>query len=205
MSINYKLFARLMNRASEVAKQGGIPPIVTRVHNERLKAPAEAFLSACAALDKAVGNRAKEGGEAGDALERIDKPYAVARATALAYLPHLVLPETLKSVATDTDKMVAIETLIEVLEARVSEAWAKELLDGAFGKQAPSVVKEIDDAIQADAALAEARAARAEAYGLAYDEYLSFKRVVRAACGPTSREYHRIHLRSVEPGKPEEE
>jgi len=100
--------------------------------------------------------------------------------------------------------MAAIEELFEVLETNAAEPWAKALLDGDFGKLAPETVREIDEANRADATVAAARKARAEAYGVAYDQYLSFKRVVRSACGPTSREYHRIHLRSVDGTEPEE-
>jgi hypothetical protein len=204
MAINYRVFARMMHRANEVANQAGIPSIIVRVYKERLEGAAQTYLTANAALDTATGLGRKETTEAKAALDAIDKPYAVARAATLAYVPHLVLPETLKAVRTDTDKMDAIETLHEVLEANATAGWAQDLLAGDFGKLAPKTVQEIDEAIHADATLAAARKARAEAYGRAYDEYLSFKRVVRSACGSSSREYRRIHLKSFEPGQPEE-
>jgi len=205
MTINYELFARLMNRSGELARQAGIPSMVRRVYNERLKERAEGFLSADAALTRAMGADRKESSEAKRFLGVLDRPYTLARATALAYKPHLVLPETLKAAPTDTDKMNAIETLLDVVEAAASQGWAQDLLSGPFGTVGPSTVKEIDEAIRADASLSAARQARAQAYGPAYDEYLSFKRVVRMACGPRSREYHRIHLRSVQPGEPQED
>jgi len=204
MAIKYKLFGRLLLRADEVASQSGISAVVTRVHGDVLKGPATAFLTAEAALTTAISAQSKESGEAKAALAKIDKSYGVARAAAMAYQPHLVLPETLKSVPTDTDKMDAIETLLEVLEVHANEGWAKELLDGEFGKLAPEAVREIDEGMRADATLSAARSARSAAYGPAYDAYLSFKRVVRAACGPKSREYHRIHVRSVDGTEPEE-
>jgi len=40
--------------------------------------------------------------------------------------------------------------------------------------------------------------ARAAAYGLAYEKYLAFKRVVRDAYGPSSKQYPRIHVRARE-------
>ena len=43
--------------------------------------------------------------------------------------------------------------------------------------------------------MAAARDERAQAYGLAYERYLAFKRVVREVCGSTSKQYKRIHLR----------
>jgi hypothetical protein len=120
-------------------------------------------------------------------------------------MPHLVLPETLKSVRTDTDKMDAIESLQEVLEANGAAGWAQDLLGGDFGRLAPDTIREIDEAIQVDASLAAARRARAQAFGPAHEAYLSFKRLVRAACGPTSRDYRRIHIRSMEAEEPSAE
>ena len=74
--------------------------------------------------------------------------------------------------------------------------WADNLLKGPFGVQAPLVIKEIAESVEANKDLSKAREARAKAYGPAYEHYLAFKRVVREAYGPTSKEYKRIHIAS---------
>ncbi|MCU0689902.1 MAG: hypothetical protein MUF54_00740 [Polyangiaceae bacterium] len=203
--MNFKVFVRLLKRSEELANQAGTPAIVARVYKERVEGPANAFLSANDTLRTVLGDNSKENAEAASALKAIDKPYSVARCAALAYMPHLVLPETLKAVRTDTDKMDAIESLQEVLEANGAAGWSQDLLGGDFGRLAPDTIREIDEAIQADASLTAARRARAQAFGPAYEAYLSFKRVVRAACGSVSREYRRIHMRSTESEELDEE
>lgn len=45
MAINYRVFARMMHRANEVANQAGIPSIIVRVYKERLEGAAQAYLT----------------------------------------------------------------------------------------------------------------------------------------------------------------
>ena len=106
------------------------------------------------------------------------------------------VPETLKSQPTYTDKKLAVERLLDAIDDHPDAPWAKTLLEGEFGKRAPLVIKEIDEATAADRNLMSARNERAKAYGPTYEAYLSFKRVVRSALGPASKEYRSIHIRS---------
>jgi hypothetical protein len=114
----------------------------------------------------------------------------------LAVLPDTVLPDTLKAQPTDTDKLNAIERLVDVLDDHAGKPWADALLSGDFGQQAPKTVKELNEAIAPNRALSKVIGARAAAYGPAYEVYLRFKRLVRDTLGASSKEYRRIHLRA---------
>ena len=203
MAIDHKRFPRVLGRCSELASQTGTPSIVKQVYNDKLKDASDTYITTNAALRTATGSVAKEGTEAAKALKAVDQPYRVARSTVMAYLPHVVVPETLKALGTDTDKMDAIETLLDVLDENNTAKWAADLLAGEFGSTGAHAVKELSEAIDANKAFAAARTARMQAYGPAYEQYTAFKRVVRDACGPSSVEYRRIHLRSAA-GDPED-
>jgi hypothetical protein len=169
-----------------------------------LKGPADTFLAAQKSVTAGESAAAKEGSEASAALESIDKPYREARAVTLAYLPTLKVPDTLKRQPTDTDKMTAIESLLDAIDDHVGTPWADEVLSGEFGERAPQAIKEISESVEANKSLAGAKQARAAAYGPAYEKYLAFKRVVRDVHGPASKEYKRIHLRASGGGAEEE-
>ena len=68
---------------------------------------------------------------------------------------------------------------------------------GPLGTKGPDVVRNIEEAIAASKKLSEAKEKRAEAYGPTYDAFLRFKRVVRSALGPSSKQYRRIHGRAA--------
>lgn len=140
---------------------------------------------------------AKETAEKRFAIENLDGPFRVARAVALAYEPNLVLPDTLKSQPTDTNKVSAVEALHDIIDDHAGEAWADEILDGELGTQGPELVREIHESIAAHKALAAARDERAKAYGPTYDRFLRFRRVVRSALGPSSPQYRRIRARAA--------
>ena len=194
-SIDHSRFVRILERCSEIAKQSGLQPIVAVTYNDSLKSAADAFRAAHAAVAKKEMAWGKENGQALEALRSFDRAYTTARAAAKAFVPAPRVPETLKSLPTDTDKKLAVETLLDVIDDHPQETWAKTLLEGEFGLRAPVVVKELEEAIEANKQLSAARTERAKLYGPAYEKYLPFKRVVRSACGSTSREYQRIHLR----------
>ena len=64
------------------------------------------------------------------------------------------------------------------------------------------MVKELYEAIEANKVRSSARTERAKAYGPTYEKYIAFKRVVRSARGPHSKEYHhRIHIRGTAGGE----
>ena len=92
--------------------------------------------------------------------------------------------------------MNAIEKLLDVLDEHVGQPWADDLIQGEFGTKGAKAVKELNESIAANKALNKAQMARAQAYGPAYEKYLRFKRVVRDALGPSSKQYRRIHLRA---------
>jgi hypothetical protein len=203
--IDYARFERVLSRSAEIAAEPGMKQTVVRVYNDIFGPAAESFLAAHAAVTKAESAFAKENEEAADALDALDKPYREARSVVRAFVPTVKLPETLKAKWTDTDKLNAIEALLDAIDDHAGEAWADELLAGEFGQKAPVTVKELNEAIAANKSLSEARDTRAQAYGPAYERYLRFKRVVRDALGATSKQYKRIHVRGPNAADDEEQ
>jgi hypothetical protein len=202
-AIDYVRFDRLVTRCAEIAAEAGMKPSVVRVHDEILKSAGDAFRDAHQEVTAAETSFSKEGGEAVSALAELDGPYRETRSVVLAFAPETKLPDTLKSQPTDTDKLNAIEALLDVLDEHAGQAWADEQAQSGFGKKAAGTVKELNEAITANKALSEAREARAKSYGPAYERYLRFKRVVRDALGPKSKQYTRIHLRGTAAGAEE--
>jgi hypothetical protein len=196
-AIDYGRFNRVLTRSAELAAEPGMKPSIIRVYNDVLKDSAERFRSAHGTVGQAEAAFRKENREALDALTEFDRPYRETRSVVLAFVPEANLPATLKAQPTDTDKLNAIESLIDRLDDHVAEAWAEEQAKGTFGQLAPRTVIELNEAIAANKALAEAREERAEAYGPAYERYLRFKRVVRDGLGAKSKQYKRIHVRAA--------
>ena len=202
--IDYARLDRVLTRCAEIAVEAGMKQSVVRVYNDVLEASADTFRAAHVAVTKAESAFAKENKEALDALDALDKPYREARSVVRAFVPTVKLPDTLRVLKVDTDKLNAIEALLDAIDDHTGEAWADELLAGEFGQKAPVTGKELNEAIAANKALAEARDARAQAYGPAYERYLRFKRVVRDALGATSKQYKRIHVRGPNAADDEE-
>ncbi len=198
MENDFATFDRLLTRCAEVAAEPDANASVRRVYEDRLRATAEAFRATHAALARVESNARKEGAEGRAALEAIDKPYRLTRAVAFSYIPTLVLPATLKQQRTDTDKMNALRGLLrELYERDETEARAAEQLAGDFGRLAPDAIREVEEWVQSNKDLQEARDARAAARGPAHERYLAFKDVVRQAYGSRSRQYRRIHPRAA--------
>jgi hypothetical protein len=195
---------RDLTRSEEAATEKDAKPNVVGVYNDKLKAPAEAYRAAHRKVLAAEGAYAKEHNEATKALNKLDQPYAETRATVLAYVKTAKLPATLKKQPTDTNKMNAIQDLLDIVDSHSKEAWAERILQSAFATEAAKTVQEVQEQIAADKDLQAARTERAKAYGVAYEEYIPFKRVVRTAYGPTSKQYRRLHPRSA-PGSTVEE
>ena len=202
--IKLDVFTRHLKRSKEIAEEAGMNASVVRVYNEVLKPYSDTYLPLDTAVAKAESAWAKENGEALEGVLLLDEPFRTARSTALAFDPTLVLPETLKAKTTDTDRVTAIESLIDVVDDHVGAPWADEILAGELGTKAPTVVREINEAIAANKGVSAARQARAEAFGPTYDRFLRFKRVVRDALGPSSPQYRRIHGRAAEKPEPNE-
>ena len=175
---------------------------VKRVYNDILADDSATYLAAYQGLADAEVVAKKEGDEGVKALASIGPAYLKARSVAARYVKDVALPETLKSLTTDTDRKTAIGELLSILDDNDEENdWAKELMTSvpgeprAFGELAPEAIREISEWTAANVALSKAVRKRAEAFGAAYEAYLEFKDVVRNTYGPKSIEYRRIHLR----------
>jgi len=209
-SLDFTRMVRVLDRCAELPTQPGIPGIIAMAYNDKLKQVSEAFRAAHVAVDKQEMAWGKENKEAVEALRKFDATFSTARAAVLAYVPAPKVPATLKALPTETDKKIAVETLLDLVDDNAEQPWGKMLLEGDFGKGAPGVLKEIEESIAANKVFSAARAERAKLYGPAWEGYLSFKRIVRAALGPASKEYRRIHIRGTgtieddpaEPGQP---
>jgi hypothetical protein len=186
---------RVLTRCGEIAEDAGTKEIVKTVYADRLAAVSKVYLDAHRAIASAESSFRKENREAVENLEGLDQPYSEARAVYLAYHKDAVLPETLKTQPTDTDRKNAISHLLDLIDDHEGEKWADELLAGPFGQKAGPVIQEIDEATAAHTGLSEARSNRAKAFGPAYEAYLAFKNVVRNAHGRKSPQYRRIHIR----------
>ncbi len=204
-NINYQRFHRAATRCKELGTGKNTKPIVANVYQNNTQAPLEAFIAAHQTLSQKESAAAKENKEAKAILSAVDVPFRVARATVLAFVPTLDVPATLSAQPTVTDQVLAVESLLDIVDDYVGTPWADEILKGDFGTLAPNVVKEVSEAAEADKDLAAARQARAAAYGPAYEKYIAFKRVVRAQYGASSLEYRRIHLRTTGGNETEEE
>jgi hypothetical protein len=196
-NIHFNRFKRLLTRCQEVASEPAMNAGVVAVYTGVFKPVADAFLKAHDAVSEGKTDLAEQSSEAAVALNEMDPLYRVARSVLLAFKPGAVLPITLGSQPTDTDKMNAIEDLLKALNKHAGEAWADAQLQGAFGVSGAKAVTSMKEAIAANKALSKAREDRASAYDPAYDGYLAFKRVVRDALGSKSKQYKRIHLRDT--------
>jgi len=196
VTIDYERFNRVITRSIEVAKEPDADPIVASVFTETLADEATAYLAMDTEVSAATTQFAQENREALKALAALDAPYRVARAAVVAILPETELPDTLKSLPTDTDQLNAIARLIDIIDDHVGKEWADKLLAGEFGTTAVRTTQELSESIAANKRLSKAKTDRAAAYGPTYEKYLAFKRVVRNAYGPGSKQYRRIHLRA---------
>lgn len=199
-TIEYAKMARMLTRCAEIANSATTKPLVKTTYQGILEGPALAFLNAERDVAKMESAYAKEMSEANVALESLDQPYRETRSVVKAFVPTMTVPATLKVLPTDTDRLNAIDALLEVVNEYKTTSWATELLNGPFVQKAAATTKEFAEAIAATKQLGEKRAARIAAFDPAYEAYLRFKQVVRDAYGHTSVEYKRIHLRASPAG-----
>ncbi len=195
-NLDYPRLVRFLSRSREMAATPGMDANVVTCYSGVLDSPSTAFLAAHKEVTRGESAYVKEREEATAALDALDQPYRVARSMVMAFVPTVKLPSTLRSLYTDTDKLNAIEALLDVLTDHASEGWADAQLKGEFGTWASAAIKELGESIAASRDLDLAQKARASAFGPAYDAYLRFKRVVRHARGANSKDYRRIHMRS---------
>jgi hypothetical protein len=203
--IDYATFFRLLIRCEEIATAEGARPGVVLVHDRCLAPVAKSFRDAHTNMPAAQSAARKARATAAVTFASFDVLYREARAVVLAFVPTLVLPETLKSQPTDTDRVNAIRELCRILESNAGAIWADELRQGAFGAAAATAVLDLKAIAMADERFATARQARATLYKEARVQFFAFKRVVREAYGSKSHEYRRIHLRGKAGGEAEKE
>jgi len=196
VTIAYDRFARVVTRCIEIANETDANPVVVGVFKETFEKPATAYIATDTAISTAMTDFAKENREALAALAGLDGPYRMARAAISAVLPGTDLPDTLRTLPSDTDQLNAIKRMVDVIDDHVGKPWADALLTGEFGTKATTTINELEESIAANKGLSKAKSDRAAAYGPTYELYLAFKRVVRNAYGPGSKQYRRIHLRA---------
>src|SRR5690606_16591499 len=148
--VSYDVFARWRERSAEIAAEPDMDPLVALVYNDVLKPYAESYLVLDEAVIKAESAWAKENAEAVAAIDALEGPFKTARATALAYVPTLSVPETLSAQKTDTDKITAIERLIDTVDDHVGTPWADAILAGELGTKGPETVREINESTAAN-------------------------------------------------------
>lgn len=170
--------------------------IVTHVYQGALKPKAEIYRGAFDAIAVAESASGQATLAVDAAVEGLEAPYKAARSVVLAMAPATVVPATLSAQATDTDMLYAIKTLVDVISAHTGEAWADDLLKGEFGTKSADVMDAITKAISARKALDKAIDQRAGAFDPAYKGFVAFRRVVRDALGPSSKQYQRLHVRA---------
>lgn len=193
--LEYDFFYRVLTRAAEVASEAGMNVCVVNAYDGLLKGPSTAFCKAHEDVSDAMSSYGRDTREAVEAFDVLDMHYKLARTMVRAFVPDKVLPDTLRSLETDTDKLNAIKSILVALNKHAGEKWADDILAGDFGVQGPKAAKDLEDAIASNKALAEARDARAEAYGPAYEKLVVFRRVVRDALGSKSKQYKRLQLK----------
>lgn len=201
--LNYAHLNRLLLRAEEVANEPGMNPVVKSIYDHTLKPKAEPYRAAFNAIAAAQSKSKKEGNEAETAVKALEPHYKTARSAVLAIEPSTVLPKTLSAQTTDTDTLYAIEQLIDAVDDYVGQTWADKLLSGDFGTASKKAVSELVESIAANKDLSTAINDRAKAFGPAYEAFIPFKRVVRDACGPSSKQYRRLHMRAAKKGEGE--
>jgi len=196
-TMEFDKMARILVRCEEIALAPEAKSIVKTTYAGVLEQAAHAFLDASRAVQKIESLQAKETKEAQQALDRLDQPYREARSVVKAFIPTAKVPLTLKQLPTDTDRLLAIENLLDLLKEYETQEWADALLKGPYGQLAPSTLKELSEAIAATRALVDIRKTRADLLDPVHDAYMRYKRVVRDSIGKTSHEYRRIHVRAA--------
>jgi hypothetical protein len=194
--MHYDKMTRALTRCAEIAEAPQVKASVRATYVGMLEQPAEVYLAAHRTVMKAESVYAKERNEALAAIHQFDQPFREARSIVKAFVPTTKLPATFKQLTTDTDRIRAINMLMEIVDAHETTSWAMEVKTGTFGQQAEATIAEMNEAIAASQALDNARKARALAFDPAYEAFIRFKQVVRDAIGSTSIEYRRIHPRA---------
>jgi hypothetical protein len=194
--LNHHRLNRFLQRCEEIVQEPGMSSIVTHVYQGALKQKADIYRGAFDAIAVAESAAGQAELAVGDAVEELEAPYKAARSVVLAMAPATVVPATLAAQTTDTDMLYAIKTLVDVISAHTGQVWADDLLKGEFGTKSANATDAITKAISAKKALDKAIDERAGAFDPAYKALVAFRRVVRDALGPSSKQYQRLHVRA---------
>lgn len=194
-AIRFQKFDRLLSRCDEIGTADIAKPNVALVYKKCLAPASAAFHDAHSDVKTAESSARKQRAATDAMLATFDDTYGQTRAVVLAFESTLVVPETLKSQPTDTDRASAIKDLIKIIMDRTGTDWADDLAKGDFGAQAPAAIEQLGLSSKADTLLATARATRSTLFDQAHPVFMAFKNVVRRAHGQKSHEYRRIHVR----------
>jgi hypothetical protein len=194
MYVDYELLYRLLTRCGEIAGEVGTAASVKLVHSEIVAAPAAIYVAAHDAEGPAITARTQAHEVAARTLEALDGPYKEARTLAGAFVAGVVLPDTLKSASTDTDRANAIRALQRLLKDHHGEKWVDAVDAGPFAGAAQPALQALDAAVAADTALLNAQTACSVAYEPAYKAMLKMKEVVRDAMGRQCSAYRRLRI-----------
>jgi len=207
MAISHKQLARVVCRCIEIGTQEGIDATIIDIYEESFAAGATAYVAAESTVSRAIITCEERRMAADKALAALNTPYKKARSALRAVRPGTAvsMPETLKVLTTDTDKLAAIEWLMNSIQASAGKLWADNLLTGDFGVCATETMAAIRALVTAGKALTKAKMDRADAYEPTNEMYVAFKRVVRDALGSGSKEYQRIRLRAPTGSKKDEQ
>jgi len=204
MRIKFSGFARRCNRCDAIRIEPGAPQVLVDVY-QTIGQPLQAFSESMQRV-KGAEKRLNDA-EAGrtSSLAVMEKQFRVTRAAVAAMVPTTVLPDTLKSQRTDTDKRHAILELKSAVEEHAGAAWADNLMQGEFGQKAPAAILHLTEYIEAGNALQKAKADRVSAFGPAWSAFVKYKRLVEATLGSSSRQYQGLRLRTVSASSDEAE
>lgn len=195
-SIDYARFALVLQRCREVANDSGASAQVLAAYRDVLATAADTFLAAHAQAADAERDFEQRNGHFGEAMTALDMPYCAARMAVKEHFPDAGLPPSLLDCPSLFDKAIAVETLLNILDdSFIDESWAAKEANGAFGRKAPGIVRELGEAVVMSRSLVAMLDERAVAYGPAFERHLVFKRVVRQASGAASGQYQSIHWR----------
>lgn len=200
MAIDYGRFHRLTARAEEIADAPGAPPVIVAVYRHAAQAPLSRYAAAHAAVDDAISRLTRADLALSRQLAAVTRHSDIALAVIQAVLPETRLPATFRSQPTDTDKRSMLGRLLTLLGAHAGQPWADALLQGDFGSVTASFLDDLEEVIQAADALQAARKARSAAFEPAWKTFIAYKRLIRSAFGPSSRQYRRLLVRTLDVG-----
>ena len=201
--MTHRQFFRLLTRAQEIASQAGISKQVSQVHAAVLAPVADVYCENHGAVDVAYSKLQTAKLALGTTFAVFDGCYRTTRSVALAFHPALKVPETLKQQPTDTDRLTAIKTLVDLVTSYSAEEWAKDQLSGEFGALSTTYVAELKQVITYAKDHSDAVQTRIGSFPEAYDKFLRFKQVVKDTLGASSLEYRRLKV-PVRRGKKDE-